>query len=106
MFKTRDGPARANQPTREHCDVSGTAAELQNMHPGRDAGAAENAPEPKEEAKSLQDLADAAQGYAKKQFPEAAKTTPDTYARSYYDIVPKRQRNGGTIMAKPHWRLE
>ena len=64
-----------------------------------------NAPEPKE-AKSLQDLADAAQGYAKKQFPEAAKTTPDTYTRSYYDIVPKRQRNGGTIMAKPQRRLE
>src|SRR5215211_8140116 len=64
-----------------------------------------NAPEPisepKEKAKSLQDLTDAAQGYAKKQFPEAAKTTPDTYTRSYYDIVPKRQRNGGTIMAKP-----
>src|SRR5215213_4189548 len=69
-----------------------------------------NAPEPisepKEKAKSLQDLTDAAQGYAKKQSPEAAKVTRDTYTRSYYDIVPKRQRNGGTIMAKPQSRLE
>ena len=65
-----------------------------------------NVPEPKERAKSLQELTDADQGYVKKQFPEAAKSTPDTYTRSYYDIVPKRQRNGGTIMAKPQWRLE